>query len=135
MHLALSRVAQVVRDVPASGKGLAVASAQLLIVAESLAMEAALDCFLQVRMWSTVSAIRTRPASLSWTEGEDRSKDQRTFGLQGHLDYRRLDYHRLDYFGLQGRLDYKDIWTTAVWTTQTNRLKVFRPLGLTEISD
>ena len=75
MHLALSRVAQVVRDVPASGKGLAVASAQLLIVAESLAMEAALDCFLQVRMWSTVSAIRTRPASLSWREGEERSKD------------------------------------------------------------
>ena len=75
MHLALSRVAQVVRDVPASGKGLAVASAQLLIVAESLAMEAALDCFLQVRMWSTVSAIRTRPASLSWKEREERSKD------------------------------------------------------------
>ena len=46
-----------------------------------------------------------------------------------------MDYRRLDYFGLQGRLDYKDIWTTAVWTTQTNRLKVFRPLGLTEISD
>ena len=44
-----------------------------------------------------------------------------------------MDYRRLDYFGLQGRLDYKDIWTTAVWTTKTNRLKVFRQLGLTEI--
>ena len=44
-----------------------------------------------------------------------------------------MDYRRLDYFGLQGRLDYKDIWTIAVWTTKTNRLKVFRPLGLTEI--
>ena len=52
-----------------------------------------------------------------WTTG--------TFRLQGHLDYRHLDYRRLDYFGLQGRLDYKDIWTTAVWTTKTNRLKVF----------
>ena len=62
-------------------------------------------------------------------------KPSRTFGLQGYLDYCHLDYHRLDYFGLQGRLDYKDIWTTAVWTTQTNRLKVFRPLGLTEILD
>ena len=51
-----------------------------------------------------------------------------TFGLQGHLDYRHLDYHRLDYFGLQGRLDYKDIWTT-----NTNRLKIFTPLGPTEI--
>ena len=30
-------------------------------------------------------------------------------------------------------MDYKDIWTIAVWTTKTNRLKVFRPLGLTEI--
>ena len=49
------------------------------------------------------------------------------------MDYRRLDYHRLDYFGLQRRLDYKDIWTIAVWTTKTNRLKVFRLLGLTEI--
>ena len=67
------------------------------------------------------------PFGLFWTTG--------TFRLQGHLDYRHLDYRRLDYFGLQGRLDYKDIWTTAVWTTQTNRLKVFRPLGLTEISD
>ena len=67
------------------------------------------------------------PFGLFWTTG--------TFRLQGHLDYRHLDYRRLDYFGLQGRLDYKDIWTTAVWTTKTNRLKVFRPLGLTEISD
>ena len=39
----------------------------------------------------------------------------RTFRLQGHLDYRRLDYHRLDYFGLQGHLDYKDIWTTRTF--------------------
>ena len=30
-------------------------------------------------------------------------------------------------------MDYKDIWTIAVWTTKTNRLKVFRLLGLTEI--
>ena len=31
-----------------------------------------------------------------------------------HLDYLwRLDYRRLDYFGLQGRSDYKDIWTIA----------------------
>ena len=65
MHLALSRSAQVVRDVPTSGKDLAVASAQHLMVAESLAMEAARDCFLEVRMWLTVSAIRTRPESLS----------------------------------------------------------------------
>ena len=34
-----------------------------------------------------------------------------------HLDYLWcLDYHRLDYFRLQGRSDYKDIWTIAVWT-------------------
>ena len=65
VHLALSLFDQVVRDVPASGKGLAVASAQHLMVAESLAMEAARDCFLQVRMWLTDSAIKTRPASLS----------------------------------------------------------------------
>ena len=70
MHLALSLIDQVVRDVPASGKGLAVASAQHLMVAESLAMEAARDCFLQVRMWLTDSAIKTRPASLSCREGE-----------------------------------------------------------------
>ena len=44
-----------------------------------------------------------------------------------------MDYRRLDYFGLQGCLDYKDIWTIAVWTTKTNRLKIFRTLGLTEI--
>ena len=44
-----------------------------------------------------------------------------------------MDYRRLDYFGLQGRLDYKDIWTTAVWTTKTNRLKVFRPLGMIDL--
>merc|ERR1712107_922613 len=62
-------------------------------------------------------------------------KTTRTFGLQGHLDYRRIDYHRLDYFGLHGRLDYKDIWTIAVWTTKTNRLKVFRLLGLTDMLD
>jgi len=65
VHLALSLFDQVVRDVPASGKGLAVASAQHLMVAESLAQEAARDCFLLVRMWLTDSAIRTRPASLS----------------------------------------------------------------------
>ena len=65
MHLALSRSAQVVRDVPTSGKDLAVASAQHLMVAESFATEAARDCFLEVRMWLTVSAIRTRPESLS----------------------------------------------------------------------
>ena len=51
---------------------------------------------------------------LFWTTG--------TFRLQGHLDYRHLDYRRLDYFGLQGRLDYKDIWTT-----KTNRLKFITP--------
>ena len=34
-----------------------------------------------------------------------------------HLDYLwHLDYRRLDYFRLQGRSDYKDIWTIAVWT-------------------
>ena len=34
-----------------------------------------------------------------------------------HLDYLwRLDYRRLDYFRLQGRSDYKDIWTIAIWT-------------------
>ena len=52
-----------------------------------------------------------------------------------HLDYLWcFDYRRLDYFGPQGRFDYKDIWTIAVWTTKTNRLKIFRMLGLTEIS-
>ena len=65
VHLALSLFDQVVRDDPDSGKGLAVASAQNLMVAESLAQEAARDCFLLVRMWLTNSAIRTRPASLS----------------------------------------------------------------------
>ena len=65
VHLALSLFDQVDRDVPASGKGLAAASAQHLMVAESLAPEAARDCFLQVRMWLTDSAIKTRPASLS----------------------------------------------------------------------
>ena len=40
------------------------------------------------------------PFGLFWTTG--------TFRLQGHLDYRHLDYRCLDYFGLQGRLDYKD---------------------------
>ena len=64
-HLALSRTAQVVREFPALGKDLAAASAQHLLVAESLAMEAARDCFLEVRIWLTVSAIRTRPESLS----------------------------------------------------------------------
>ena len=44
---------------------MAAASAQHLMVAESLAMEAARDCFLEVRIWLTVSAIRTRPESLS----------------------------------------------------------------------
>ena len=34
-----------------------------------------------------------------------------------HLDYLwHLDYRRLDYFRLQGRSDYKDIWTIAIWT-------------------
>ena len=65
MHLALSLFDQVVRDFPDSGKGLAVASAQPLTVAERLAQEAARDCFLLERMWPTDSAIRTRPASLS----------------------------------------------------------------------
>ena len=65
MHLALSLFDQVVRVVPDSGKGLAVASAQHLMFAESLAQEAARDCFLLVRMWLTDSEIRTRPASLS----------------------------------------------------------------------
>ena len=41
MHLALSLFDQVDRDVPDSGKGLAVASAQHLMVAESLDQEAA----------------------------------------------------------------------------------------------
>ena len=50
-HLALSRSAQVVREVPALGKDLAAAWAHHLMVAESLAMEAAWDCFLEVRMW------------------------------------------------------------------------------------
>ena len=65
VHLALSLFDQVVRDVPDSGKGFAVASAQHLMVAESLDQEAARDCFLLVRMWLTTSAIRTRPARLS----------------------------------------------------------------------
>ena len=75
MHLALSLFDQVDRDVPDSGKGLAVASAQHLMVAESLDQEAARDCFLLVRMWLTTSAIRTRPARLSWREAEFRSRD------------------------------------------------------------
>ena len=65
VHLALSLFDQVVRDVPDSGKGFAVASAQHLMVAESLDQEAGRDCFLLVRMWLTTSAIRTRPARLS----------------------------------------------------------------------
>ena len=73
--LALSRSAQVDREVPALGKDFAATSAQHLIIAESLAMEAAWDCFLEARMWLTVSDIRTRPESLSWREGEERSKD------------------------------------------------------------
>ena len=73
--LALSRSAQVEREVPALGKDFAATSAQHLIIAESLAMEAAWECFLETRMWLTVSDIRTRPESLSWREGEDRSKD------------------------------------------------------------
>ena len=28
----------------------------------------------------------------------------------------------MGYFGLQGHLDYEDIWTIAVWTTMTNFL-------------
>ena len=50
MHLALSLFDQVDRDVPDSGKGFAVASAQHLMVAESLDQEAGRDCFLLVRM-------------------------------------------------------------------------------------
>ena len=73
--LALSRSAQVDREVPALGKDFAATSAQHLIIAESLAMEAAWECFLETRMWLTVSDIRTRPESLSWREGEERSKD------------------------------------------------------------
>ena len=46
MHLAISLFDQVDRHVPDSGKGLDVASAQHLIVAESLDQEAARDCFL-----------------------------------------------------------------------------------------
>ena len=65
VHLALSLLDQVNREVPDSGKGLDVASAQHLIVAESLDQEAARDCFLLVRMWLTTSAIRARPARLS----------------------------------------------------------------------
>ena len=30
-------------------------------------------------------------------------------------------------------MDYRDVWTIPVWTTKTNRLKVFRQLGVTEI--
>ena len=75
MHLALSLFDQVNRDVPDSGKGFVVASAQHLMVAESLDQEAARDCFLLVRMWLTTSAIRTRPARLSWREAEFRSRD------------------------------------------------------------
>ena len=52
--LALSRSAQVDREVPALGKDFAATSAQHLIIAESLAMEAAWDCFLEVRMWLTL---------------------------------------------------------------------------------
>ena len=73
--LALRRSAQVDREVPALGKDFAATSAQHLIIAESLAMEAAWECFLETRMWLTVSDIRTRPESLSWREGVDRSND------------------------------------------------------------
>ena len=75
MHLAISLLDQVNRDVPDSGKGLDVASAQHLIVAESLDQEAARDCFLLVRMWLATSAIRARPARLSWREAVFRSRD------------------------------------------------------------
>ena len=50
MHLAISLFDQVDRDVPDSGKGLDVASAQHLIVAESLDQEATRDCFLLLRI-------------------------------------------------------------------------------------
>ena len=75
MHLAISLFDQVDRHVPDSGKGLDVASAQHLIVAESLDQEAARECFLLLRMWLTTSAIRTSPARLSWREAEFRSRD------------------------------------------------------------
>ena len=75
VHLALSLFDQVNREVPDSGKGLDVASAQHLIVAESLDQEAARDCFLLLRIWLTTSAIRTSPARLSWREAELRSRD------------------------------------------------------------
>ena len=75
MHLAISLFDQVDRHVPDSGKGLDVASAQHLIVAESFDQEAARDCFLLLRMWLTTSEIRTSPARLSWREAEFRSRD------------------------------------------------------------
>ena len=73
--LALSRSAQVEREVPALGKDFAATSAQHLMTAASLAREAAWEFFLETRIWLTVSDIRTRPESLSWREGEERSKD------------------------------------------------------------
>ena len=37
-------------------------------------------------------------------------------GVHASLDYTLFDYLRLDYyFGQEGHLDYKDIWTIPVW--------------------
>ena len=69
--LALRRSAQVEREVPALGKDFAATSAQHLMTAASLVMEAAWEFFLETRIWLTVSDIRTRPESLSWREGEE----------------------------------------------------------------
>ena len=72
--LALSRSAQVDREVPALGKDFAAASALHLMTAVSLAREAAWEFFLETSIWLTTSANRTRPESLSWREGVERSK-------------------------------------------------------------
>ena len=72
--LALSLSAQVVREVPALGKDFATTSPLHLRIAASLVREAACEFFLETRMWLTTSAVRTRPESLSWREGVERSK-------------------------------------------------------------
>ena len=50
------------------------------------------------------------------------------------IDHSILDYRHLDYRGLQGHLNYKDIWTVALWTNNFLTLysSIWSVLGLFE---
>ena len=50
------------------------------------------------------------------------------------IDYSILDYRHLEYCGLQGHLNYSDIWTVAVWTNNFPTLysSIWSILGLFE---